>query len=878
METAKKEILNCKKEEIIVNKWKAIRLRCEYLEDPIGIDVCYPRFYWNCEGGKRQVAYQIICTSDGKTIWDSGKVESSSMTHIVYNGEPLQSRQRVYWQVNLWDENGLKGISNQAFFEMGLMEQSDWKANWMSGNYIIQKGVRYPVDYFKKEFKVKKNLRKARLYATACGIYEVQFNGKRVGNFVLAPGSTDYRKRVNYQTYDVVDLLQTGNNMITVELGDGWYRGGRDDDTETTYGKQTKCLIQLELHYADGTTEYLCSNDSFKWSDDGPVGYNDMKNGEVFEAYKTPTYSGTAVKVLHNVVPTASNSVFVVEKERFSPKLTTTPCGNKVLDFGQNIAGYLEFHIMAGCNDKIKLRFGEILDELGEFTQKSIQMPDTKNPIRQEIIYHCKDGENQYKSKFCVFGFQYVLVETSLDINTEDFTAVAVYSDMEVTGEFSCSNPLVTKLYQNTLWSMKGNFLDVPTDCPTRERQGWLGDAQIFAITGSYMMDTSAFYLKWLRDIKDELNPDHCPNMIVPTPHLHFLAKKLNGSVGWADCIVLLPYRYYKMYGDIRILEQYYLVMHNYAGFLIKRANKGFFKEMNNPFKKYACTKGMHYGEWFEPDPYRGTAMDVFKSHTEEATAYLSYTMGHLVEIAELLGKTEDAKLYREYEQGAKKAYQFMFAKNNDIKTDRQAKLLRPLKMNLLNEQTTKNVQKRFIDVMIKNNYKIGTGFLSTPFMLQYLTENGEPELAYKVLEQEENPGWLYEVKQGATTVWERWDGTDSRNHYSPGSVCEWMFHTICGIQIAGENRFVIEPQPGGTLSYAKATYKSLYGTVSCAWEKQYKKTQYTIKVPENTIATVKIAGMDTVELEAGTYSYELVNKLSAVSEQLFEMTYGLNL
>ena len=834
---------------------KAIRLRTEYLTNPIGIDVRTPRFFWNCEGGRKQTAYQIYCKREGQLIWDSGKVQESRMTHIFYEGEQLHSRDRIEWQVTLWDENQTEEISETAYFEMGLLEEQDWKASWMSGAYIPEEGVRYPADYFQKTFFVDKELVKARLYATACGIYDVEMNGKKAGDFVLAPGSTEYRKRVHYQTYDVTGLLKQGDNLMTAVLGDGWYRGGKDDNTEDTYGKQTKLLLQLELYYSDGTQNDIFSDGSFAWSNDGPIRYNDMKNGEVVEAARIPSLSQKAMETTHEVAPIASNNVPVVEKERFQPILIITPSNQKVLDFGQNIAGYLEFVVSAKVNDKIKLRFGEMLDDKGEFTQDNFQMsPNPENPIRQEVIYTCKEGENRYKSKFCVFGFRYVLIETDITYNPEEFTAIAVYSDMKRTGYFSCSHKMINRLFENSLWSMKGNFLDVPTDCPTRERNAWTGDAQIFAVTGSYLMDTTAFYPKWLEDIRDNIREDFCPRMICPDAKPSPFASMLDGSVGWADCVVLLPYRYYKMYGDSYLLKKYYPVMKDYAGFLIKRAMEKDFDKENNPYEKYTCVAGLHYGEWLEPEPFKEGIHNIGNPHPEEATAYLSYTMKHLAEIAELIGEEEDSKLYREYAEGAKKAYQYVVEKQGELDTDRPSKLLRPLAMHLLDEITEKKAQERFLKTLNQLQYRVYTGFLSTPFILPHLTETGYTELAYKVLEQEEKPGWLYEVKHGATTIWETWDGKESLNHYSIGAVSEWLFKYVCGIRVDGENHFVIEPYPGGSLRHAEVSYESLYGKVESSWKKEDGKINYTIVVPANTTAAVSLPGRDTMKLDSGIH------------------------
>ena len=299
---------------------KATHLTTEYLMKPLGMDIPRPRFYWNCEGGIKQTAYQIIAKSGEETLWNSGKVASASMTHIAYEGRPLKSRERVYWSVKLWDENGVGGEISTSWFEMGLLEASDWKAKWISGNYQPKKNTRYPVDCFQKAFSAKKGIKKARLYITACGVYEATLNGRRVGEFILAPGSTDYRKRIQYQTYDVTGLIGE-ENTLDIQLADGWYRGSIGCFGQTNvFGRQTKLLCQLELTYADGNVQTICSDESFRWSNDGPIRFADLKDGEVVNAAMAPSYSGHAVVTEEKVTPTASNNVFPKEQEAFTPK------------------------------------------------------------------------------------------------------------------------------------------------------------------------------------------------------------------------------------------------------------------------------------------------------------------------------------------------------------------------------------------------------------------------------------------------------------------------------------------------------------------------------------------------------------------------------
>ena len=372
---------------------KARRLKTEHLFDPLGIDIKTPQLMWNCEGGIKQTAYQIVASdADGAELWDSGRVESSSM-RAVYPGE-LKSRQRVNWKIRLWDENGQAGEWAEAFFEMGLLEPSDWFAKWITGNYAPKKKKRYPVDCFCKAFRAAKGVKRARLYITACGLYEARIGGKRVGNFVMAPGYTDYRKRMQYQAYDVTDMLQEGENELTVQLADGWYRGscgawGRKNQ----YGSETKLLAQLEIYYESGDGDLIATDGSWQWSNDGPIRLADNKDGEVVEAFRTPMYTGKAKETTCSVVSSASNNVPVTEHERFHPIITTAPNGRKILDFGQNIAGYVAFRVNAHVGQRMVWRFGEMLDEDGNFTQKNIQLSrkNITTPL-QKIEYTCGEG------------------------------------------------------------------------------------------------------------------------------------------------------------------------------------------------------------------------------------------------------------------------------------------------------------------------------------------------------------------------------------------------------------------------------------------------------------------------------------------------------
>lgn len=847
----------------------AIRLKTEYLFHPLGIDIDRPRLFWNCDGGVTQTAYQIVAANDSDAIlWDSGRVESTSM-RAQWGGTPVPPRTAVTWKVRLWDETGEAGDWSEARFETGLPKDEPWAAQWISGDYTPRKKERYPVDCFRKCFTVS-GVKKARLYITACGLYEAELNGTRVDNFVLAPGHTDYRKRVQYQTYDVTGLLKEGENTLTVQLADGWYRGscgawGLLDQ----YGTQTKLLAQLELTGQDGIVTTVCSDGAWAWSNDGPIRFADNQDGEVVDARLSPSYKGKARVVKHPVIPSASNNVPVTEHETFKPTLITTPSGKTVLDFGQNIAGYVSFSLTAQAGQRLKLRFGELLDRDGEFTQKNIQCSNKrKTTPLQQVEYTCKDGCNDYKTAFSIFGFQYILVESDFAIDPACFTATAVYSDLERTGWFESSNELLNKLFACTLWSAKNNHADIPTDCPTRERHGWSGDAQIFCSTACYLFDYMAFGEKYLGDLYDWQKKSGRLPQVAPHGGVDFYMNVMDGCVGWADAGVLMPYVLWKRYGDESILRKYYAGMRQYAKFMISRCGKwgGPYAKptgVRGADKKYLVNRGQSYDEWAEPaDVYTFNWMHFAAPHPEVSTAYTSYIMGIMAEIAQALGETADIPLYQEYHKGCKRAYRALLQRPGfSLDTDRQARLVRPLYMDLLDEAQTEYAKKRLIQALEHYGWRLGTGFLSTPLILYVLAEM-DIEYAYRLLENEEIPGWLSMPKQGATTIWEGWEGPNAQegiaslDHYSKGAVLQWVFDTICGIQVAGENRFTIAPRPGGHFTHAKGSYTSVYGRVESGWRKADGGAEFTITVPANCTAQVILPDGSEREQSAGTQTY----------------------
>lgn len=861
---------------------KASNLKTEYLVEPLGLDIVRPRFSWTCSGGTAQTAYRIVARRGGVCIWDSGNVTSSRMTHIEYEGEQLTSRDRVLWQVELWDEKGVAGEASSTWFELGLLEPSDWQAEWITADLDPVENCRYPVDHFSRRFEIEGELVCARLYVSACGVYEAFINGERVGDFRLAPGSTDYRHRIQYQAYDVLSLLGT-NNELQLRLADGWYRGCIGAfGVDKVFGTRTKLICQLEMTFADGRIERVLSGPDFAWSNDGPIRFADLKDGEIVDARMQPTLAGRARTIAEAIVPTASNNVHVSEHERFSPVLVTTPSGQRVLDFGQNIAGLVSFRVTARAGQQLRLRLGEKLDHAGEFTQANFQLMRPVQDVSEEtgylmlsqqsdkitepmrptplqmVEYTCAEGINAYKTEFAVFGFRYALLETDIDCAPEDFTAIAVYSDLAQVGEFTCSNPDINQLVRNARWSMKGNFLDVPTDCPTRERLGWTGDVQAFLDSGAYLMELPAFMRKWLLDVQDGTLASGQPLAVAPFNGLGPLYEVLGGTAGWGDAVALVPYRIWKRYGDEQILRQFYPLMRGYAMYLLEHTgHRDPVLASTNPLNSYVYEHGVQLGEWLEPERFKDpvpTSAGEAQLHTEVATAYLHYTMRILTEIAEQLREPEDAVLFAEYADGAKRAYQQMFLVDGTIDTDRQAKLVRPLALGLLEARAHKSIEDRLALALEHEHFHVGTGFLSTPFLLPVLTGAGHPELAYRVLLNEEAPSWIAQIRAGATTVWEEWEGGASQNHFALGTAVGWLFETVLGIQPAGERHFVIAPTPGGGLATAKGNYASIYGTVGVEWTVHAKGFTLNVDVPPNTTAEVRLPDGSPTLLSAGTH------------------------
>ena len=849
-----------------------VNLKTEYLVNPLGIDVVHPNLTWNVigDGIIEQKAFEITYkVNDG----EEKKInKESSSVHYEFE-EELKSRDFVNWKLRVKNEkDAWSDYSKEQYFSIGLLNKSDWTAKWIYGDYSVSKHERYPVDYFKKEFDIK-DKSKAFLYITSLGIYEANINGIKVGKAILTPGSTDPRKRVQYDTYDVTSLLKEGHNEIVILLSDGWYRGSIGAKGFTyVFGKNTEVLAQLEL--ANG--QKIVTDNSWKWSNDGPILFADLKDGEIVDFNKVQSFKGKVKLGSYDKEITSSNNSHVIVISRNEPiKEFKSKTNKTVYEFDNNLAGNISLKLKGKNGDKIHLILGEMLDKNDDVTLVNVQCIEKgkKSPL-QEIKITLKEGINEYETKFFYGGFKYAGVAENNGVEILEIKQLAISTEIDRASTFESSSDLVNIFYNNTVRSCTSNFVDIPTDCPTRERMGWTGDSQIIFDTASYLFDCHAFFRKHIKDVFDRQDKDGRLPQIAPYSAEDWYMGVMNGSVGWADVGVLIPYRMYLQYGDINILKNNYDNMVKYAKFMINRCGSGsglftiynFFKPLplSKENKKYGVNAGQSYGEWAEPNDVNAFAWtDFCTPHPEESMAYTSYILGIMIEISNIIGRTENNSLFEEYRDGVKRAYQELVTKPDySLDTDRQCKLVRPLYMDLLTEEQTKFAKERLIKALDNYDWKVGTGFLSTPFIL-YVLEKINPDYAYKLLLNEKMPGWLYMAKNNTGTIWEGWEGPESQsgiaslNHYSKGAIVEWLFKSMLGIKIKGENKFEISPVIGNGIEFSKGDFQSIYGRVSVSWKKENDIVNFDIKIPPNTKATF-IYKDKLEELSPGNHHFSL--------------------
>ncbi len=837
-------------------------LRCEYKVDPLGIDVAQPRLSWQLRSearGAAQSAYQVEVTRDGKKVWDTGKVVSDRSVHVPYGGPELESSRRYTWRVRVWDGAGQASAwSPIASWEMGLLAPGDWKARWIESAKDEGAKASQPAPMLRGTFVVKGKVRSARAYVTSLGLYELEINGRRVGDQLLTPGWTSYNKRLQYQTYDVTAHLRAGENAIGAMLGDGWYRGFLAwKDRRAVYGDRLALLCQLRIEYEGGRVETVGTDGTWK-SATGPILASDIYNGETYDArlerpgWSAPGYDDkdwasvkVALPAARPLVAPAGPPVRRIEEVK-PVGILKTPAGETVFDMGQNMVGYVRLKVRGAAGTTLTLRHFEVLDKAGNVYTANLRV------AKQQVTYTLKGGAVEvYEPHFTFQGFRYVAVEgwpgePALD----GLTGIVVHSDMPVTGRFTTSSPLLGQLQHNILWGQKGNFVDVPTDCPQRdERLGWTGDAQVFSRTAAFNMDVAGFFTKWLGDLAADQNdkgsvPHVVPNVLNPTD-VREQDRFPGGSAAWADAATIIPWNLYLAYGDTRLLERQYPSMKAWVE-LVRRESG----------ESHLWTTGFHFGDWLA---YATTASDYPGATTGKdliASAFYAHSTDLLQRAATVLGKKEDAAGYAALLPKIKEAFVREFVTSaGRVGENTQTAYALALQFDLLPEGMRAEAARR-LAAEVKSRGHLTTGFVGTPYLCHVLSRYGYADLAYRLLNREEYPSWLYPVKQGATTIWERWDGIkpdgtfqnpgmNSFNHYAYGAIGEWMYGVVAGLQIdpaePAYRHVLVQPRPGGRLASAEARLETPYGEAASGWALADGKATVTATVPPNARGTVRL-------------------------------------
>jgi len=845
-----------------------VGLRTEYQDNPVGIDTTSPRFSWSIRASGRgvvQEVYQVrvaptlrALDGAGAALWDSGKVRSEESLHRPYHGPPLESGRRYFWRVRVWAGSGrVSAWSAPAFWEMGLLSSSDWKADWIEPDLAEDVAKPGPSPMLRRVFKLGGSVDRARAYVTSHGLYELHLNGQRVGDQVFTPGWTSYNERLQYQTYDVTPLLRKGDNAVGVLLGSGWYRGDLGfGGRRNTYGDHLALLCQIEITYRDGHRELVLSDAGWK-ATQGPILTSEIYHGETYDArlekagwtaagFDDSSWSG--VKVVHarkdDLIAPVGPSVGKMAELR-PVRILKTPSGETVVDMGQNMVGWVRLAVSGPQGATITLRHAEVLDQEGNFYTANLRR------AKATERYTLKGGAREiWEPHFTFHGFRYVAVDGYPGTLTLDsVTGIVVHSAMAQTGHFSTSHPLVNQLQHNIVWGQRGNFLDVPTDCPQRdERLGWTGDAQVFCRTAAFNMDVAGFFTKWLGDLAADQYEDGDVPHVIPNVLPLSGGRRPAGAAGWADASVIIPWTMYLVYGDTRILENQYKSMSKWVGYESRRAGE-----------TYLWRGDVHFGDWLaysappsEARSYPGatTSKDLI------ATAFFAHSVDLLQRVARILDRKDDAARYLALLERIKAAFcrEYVTASGR-IGENTQTAYALALQFDLLPDDLRPIAAQRLAED-VRERKHLTTGFLGTPYLCHVLARYGYLGEAYRLLNREDYPSWLYPVKKGATTIWERWDGQrpdgtfqdvgmNSFNHYAYGAIGDWMYRVMAGIEIdeaaPGYKHILIQPLPGGGFTSVEASHETMYGRVTSRWTLREEAFELAVEVPPNTRASVRL-------------------------------------
>jgi alpha-L-rhamnosidase len=856
----------------------ATDLKCEHLAAPRGLNTPAPRFTWAVEGdgrNRRQTAYQIVVGTDRDAVatgcgelWDSGRVETDETLLISYAGAPLASHLAVFWSVRVWDEAGaMSKFAEPAGFETGFLPPDAWRPQWIARpDFDVRIGrmaptstpydnpyQARPADYFRARFAIDGLVARARLYASALGVHEPHLNGRVIGDEVLAPGWTDYHRRVEYQLYDVTEVLAQGENVLGFIVGEGWYCGRVGNTLKRQgahYGPKQALACRLIVDYADGRREEVASDATWRASA-GPIVYSDLLLGEKYDArleipgWDSAGFDDSTWWAVESVEPwpaapelDAARSQPVRRTEELVARfLQKSPFGGHIFDLGQNIAGWVRLTLSAGAGDTYTIRHGEALAEDGSlYTENLRSAPATDIYVARE------DARETFEPRFTFHGFRYFEVAgPDLDSARIEAIGLQVNSDTPPAGDFACGVDIVNQLVSNIRWSQRGNFLSVPTDCPQRdERLGWLADAQVFWPTASFNMDAAAFFTKWMRDIEDAQQDDGAFTDVAPSKaHGSQRPFPAKGAPGWGDGAIIMVWHHYCFYGDRDLVERTWPALERWMDY-IARHNPSLVRENAN---------NNNYGDWLTVGPVTPKPLI--------ATAYWAYLADLMAQLAALIGKAERADRYAALRDSIRRAFADRFVGDGGrLEGDTQTAYLLALDFDLLDGEAAARARRHLRRAISQAGNRLATGFLGVRHLCPVLAEAGDADLAYALLLSEDYPSWLFAVRQGATTIWERWDGwtpdrgfqtpnMNSLNHYAYGAVGEFLFKRVAGIdcdpKLPGFRRVICRPLPHRSLRWAKASHRAHVGEIAAEWELDGERVRYRLTVPANVTARVVV-------------------------------------